>query len=400
MNKTDRFLARLCLVIFALLLTLALIEAAANVYLWHIASEDDFKVLASIDQIKARYGDEFFVQSVDRRQLSWSPHPYLGYYPTPNFRKGENRHNSLGYRGGEFPLRKAEAAYRIVTIGGSTTYSIDVQDHRDSYPSQLESHLRASGFEGVEVINAGIAGHNSYHNLINLAFRVLPLEPDLVILYQGWNDIETRFVYPYERYLGDNSGAESPYVSDTFMPAIAEYSTALRILGIRAGWTRSHAALEWHFGKRADSNHMQTYQSQFKHGQYPRGVFREASAMDMLANNPPVHFERNLLNMIAASGQQGVSALLVTQVSDPNYHARTGGRTNIYFSSEPYIAGMAQHNQITRAAAAATDAALFDLAAVFPDESALFTDGLHMNRDGNRVRAQLIGDFIIAEFLS
>ena len=61
---------------------------------------------------------------------------------------------------------------------------------------------------------------------------------------------------------------------------------------------------------------------------------------------------------------------------------------------------MAQHNDITRRIAESTETPLFDLAIEFPDDPALLTDGLHMNAEGNRVRAQLIGDFVIREFLS
>ena len=43
---------------------------------------------------------------------------------------------------------------------------------------------------------------------------------------------------------------------------------------------------------------------------------------------------------------------------------------------------------------------LFDLETVYPADRSLFSDGRHMTVEGNRIRAQLIGDFIIGEFLS
>ncbi len=131
-------------------------------------------------------------------------------------------------------------------VGGSTTYSTGVDNYRHSYPYLFEKYIHGKGIDHVEVINAGVGGYDSYRNLINILFRVLPLQPDLLVIYQGFNDIDPRLVYPYSDYLGDNSGYIAPFVSDTVMPEIWEYSSALRILGIRAGLTKSHSAVDWH----------------------------------------------------------------------------------------------------------------------------------------------------------
>ena len=53
--------------------------------------------------------------------------------------------------------------------------------------------------------------------------------------------------------------------------------------------------------------------------------------------------------------------------------------TNTYFA-------LAQHNDVTRRIAAMTGTAQFDLAAVFPDDSSLFTDGRHLTKAGNRIK--------------
>ena len=69
-------------------------------------------------------------------------------------------------------------------------------------------------------------------------------------------------------------------------------------------------------------------------------------------------------------------------------------------ASEEYIFALEQHNELTRAVAEGNEIPLFDLEAVYPADRSLFTDGRHMTVEGNRIRAQLIGEFIIAEFLS
>ena len=393
MTRAESILARAFIVVLSLVLAFAAVEAGANYYLWQVVSEDDFMILASINQIKARYGDDFFVNSQSSNGFRYSPHHYLGYIPTPNLVSGKNRNNSLGFRGEEISLTKPDGVYRIVAVGGSTTYSVDVEDYRDSYPHQLGDYLRGQGYDDIEVINAGSGSYTSYHNFINIQFRVLPLQPDLIIIYQGYNDIHARIVYPYSAYQGDNSGYIAPFVTDTIMPDILEYSTALRIIGIRANLTKPHSALDWHRFKQATSSRRSEFLSQWRTGTYPSGIFLEASAMDMLLNNPPIHLERNLESMVAVANQQDVDLLLVTFVTSPEFNLPP-------VSSAEYIFGLQQHNDLTRAVAARNEIALFDLASAFPDDRSLFTDGRHMNTEGNHIRAQLIGDFIIDEFLS
>ena len=287
---------------------------------------------------------------------------------------------------------KPAGSLRIAALGGSTTYSTGVTNYLHSYPHLLGEYLHQGGFDHVEVINAGVGGYSSYQTLISLQYRVLPLQPDLIILYQGYNDIHTRLVYPFEEYLGDNSGAVAAQISDTVMPAIWEYSTLLRILGIQSGHTVPHTAVDWHRNGPATTNYRNAFLSQWKNGNYPSGGFSQVSAMDMLENNPPVHFERNLKNMIAVAEMHNVAVLLVTFVTSTEFN-------DPVVASEEYIFALAQHNEVTRRVAASTGAYLLDLKEVFPQDSSLFTDGRHMNRDGNLLRAQLIGDFIVREFL-
>lgn len=395
MHKIEGMLARLFLMFGSVLFACVTIELASRYYLWHIASEDRFKEFASISQIKDRYGDDFFIRSNtdgSADAMFLSPHHYLGYFPTPNLQIGENRHNSLGFRGEEISVRKGADKYRIALVGGSTTYSTGVEDYRHSYPYQLEEYLHENGYESIEVINAGVGAYTTYNSLINIQFRVLPLQPDLIIIYQGINDVEARLVYPHSEYLGDNSGFLAPFVSDTIMPEIWQYSTALRILGIRAGYMKPHSDVDWHRRPMAASSMRSEFRSQWVRGIYPSGIFAEVSVMEILETNTPVHFERNLRNMIAVADTFEAKTLLVTFVTSTEFNSPT-------VASDEYIFALAQHNEVTRNVADSTVAELFDMAKIFPDDPLLYTDGAHMNKEGNRLRAQLIGNFIINRFL-
>ena len=398
LKRMESLFAKIFLILASLLICVIAIELSARFFLWNFASEADFRILASINQLKDRYGDDLFMEKTDARGSSLSPHYYLGHFPTPNFRRGANKHNALGFRGEEFEIVKAENTFRIVAVGGSSTYASDVRDYQHSYPFMLEEYLHSNGFDFVEVINAGVIGYTSHENLINAQFRVLPLQPDLVIVYQGFNDVSSRLVYPYSQYLGDNSGTVRPVLYGIFMPDIWEYSSALRILGLSLGLTTTHAASDLHLSSLPHSAHWKTYARQFNSGAYPSGIFAEVSATDMLQNNPPIYFERNLRSLVSIAASHDVKLLLVTMALDADHDEASGRSYERYFTSEDYIFGVAQHNELTRTIGAQTNTPVLDLAEIFPDDLTLYTDGLHMTEKGNRMRAQVIGNFVMRQF--
>ena len=99
MARAEAFLANLCIGMLSMLVVAVLLEAGARYYLWHLASEQNFHVLASINQIKQRYGDDFFLindKDSPGKMRRLSPHHFLGFYPTPNPNRNGNKHNTLG----------------------------------------------------------------------------------------------------------------------------------------------------------------------------------------------------------------------------------------------------------------------------------------------------------------
>lgn len=128
-------------------------------------------------------------------------------------------------------------------------------------------------------------------------------------------------------------------------------------------------------------------------GVYPQGIFAEVSAQDMLDANPPVNFERNTRNMIAAANANGVDMLLLTYAI-----YRESGWYKA--SSVVYKNGTAEHNEITRKVAEDTGVYFFDFAAIFPEKNHYFADGRHMTAEGNNRRAREVGAYIIENILS
>ena len=88
----------------------------------------------------------------------YKAHPYTSYTLTESYksRNGKNRHNALGYRGKEVTREKAPGVFRVLVLGGSTTYETSVEDWQLSTTEVLERQLADRyGRSEVEVVNAG-----------------------------------------------------------------------------------------------------------------------------------------------------------------------------------------------------------------------------------------------------
>lgn len=96
--------------------------------------------------------------------------------------------NSKGFRGREIALAKG-AAYRIVALGESTTFGFTLAPEDKPWPELLEAKIRERlhPTRPVEVINAGIPAATLLDTLHRLPTEILPLQPDLMICYHGFN---------------------------------------------------------------------------------------------------------------------------------------------------------------------------------------------------------------------
>jgi lysophospholipase L1-like esterase len=96
--------------------------------------------------------------------------------------------NSRGFVGVEFDEPRAPGVTRIVTLGDSCTFGQG--SGLETYPAQLSLRLNNGNSQRrYQVINAGIEGLNSELALRRLVTKVVPLKPDILTVYLGWNDL-------------------------------------------------------------------------------------------------------------------------------------------------------------------------------------------------------------------
>ena len=355
----------LLLPVFSILFTFFLLEIGARLWLSYVATPDQYD----------RY---VLFTSIEPEEIAWTPHPYLVYYPTPNYKKGPTSHNSLGYRNDEISAEKPSNVYRIVALGGSSTYDVSIEDNKKTFTAQLEKLLKEEyGYRNVEVINAGVPGYNSWEILANLEFRVLDLDPDLVIIYEGTNDVHARMVEP-SSYRGDDSGRRQPW----HVPPVPlwEHSTFLRIVSRMMNFTRqvsiddftsSPTFLSWPYEYRLSET--------------------DVSPAEILEKNPPIYFQRNLENMIAIANEHGIQILFSTWAYSPYL--------NDYASKDYYQQGFWENNEVVKEVANRHHIPLFDFAAVMPQDAKYWADGRHVNELGALEKATLFAEFIHAQGL-
>ncbi|MBT4325435.1 MAG: hypothetical protein HOD60_00795, partial [Candidatus Nitrosopelagicus sp.] len=97
--------------------------------------------------------------------------------------------NSYGFRGSEITLEKPQNTFRIFTVGGSTMMGSGSTSDVTTIPGFLQHSFDEVIFNpNIQVINAGISGawSNTETNLIKN--KLLKFKPDLIIVYDGWND--------------------------------------------------------------------------------------------------------------------------------------------------------------------------------------------------------------------
>jgi uncharacterized protein YjbI with pentapeptide repeats len=102
----------------------------------------------------------------------------------------ESNFNSLGFRGDEFSQTKPLDTYRIFMVGGSTMFGAGVASDETTIPGILQKMFDSyDSAQKIEVINAGFSGGNSSTELNLIKQKLMMFSPDLIIIYDGWNDL-------------------------------------------------------------------------------------------------------------------------------------------------------------------------------------------------------------------
>lgn len=287
------------------------------------------------------------------------PHPEVGADLAPNFRLKsgvfEISTNSLGLRGPEISLEKPEGTVRIAMIGGSSVYGYLVSDGEEA-ARVLEQQLRDQG-RTVEVINAGVPGYNLFRSLVRFREVVAPLDPDIVVLYAGINDIP---------YLTSEDPASEHWLVQPVAPA----------------WER------W-------LSHCATY-GLFVHRPPTTPEFVRTSG-DFVTQQGAKQFRSNLEALAKEVQKVGARLVVCSQASaaqadvDPELKSRLG---NDLLEFEFTVKAMAWIREELRAFAKDSGADFIDVAAELPPTAENLGDIIHLTKAGEKKLAAILAEHL------
>jgi lysophospholipase L1-like esterase len=319
------------------------------------------------------------------------PHPYLAYANRPSFSldpKGavatekdpRIRHNSLGFRGPETTWEKPAGTYRILCLGGSSTYGIGPSTDETNWPTRLQEHLNAAALpKRVELINGGCQGYSTFEMAIQLAIRGVDFHPDLVLCYETINDVRCA-LYPSVRRDNTHWRANWPVAHKTKLDETLERSITF------LAWRR-YCTSWW-----ADSQNL---------GSWVIVDFGKWTATTGDDYAQPTDAElgfqntrRNLVSIIGAAHAHGAEVMLVTQgtrMSDFDRAAKSAQAQKDAFERVSKMLGeVANERSVPYCDARTVLEAEAARQAAEKGRDSIFTNEVHMTDEGCELLARTI----------
>jgi hypothetical protein len=118
--------------------------------------------------------------------------PFLHYTrkASVNGPNGLISQNSLGLRGPEITVEKPANTFRVVVLGGSVAWGEHAITNDTAFWARLQQRLAvAHPDKKIEVVSAGVIAWIATQEMIDLHLTVTRLRPDLVIAFDGYNDL-------------------------------------------------------------------------------------------------------------------------------------------------------------------------------------------------------------------
>lgn len=287
-------------------------------------------------------------------------HPYLPavFRKNSRLKRQDLFINNIGFRGPDISMPKKNGSLRIAVLGGSTIWGCGISDE-ESCPRILEAKLRKEfPQKETEVINAAVPGYNSMEDLINLITKVLPLKPDIVVVYQGYNDMKAiARATTFEPDYSDWRNRQDPH--RTLKRTLTNYSRFLYGLDRLAKKIASLWVKDVNTSQRVFEDHGQ------------------------LAS-----FRRNIFNIVAICKAHNIIPIISTNNlaldSDFIYVP-----SSINIKPSEYKVILKAYNRQIRDVAAEQDAVLVDAEKALPDDKSIHSDICHFTPYGNERLAEI-----------
>jgi lysophospholipase L1-like esterase len=342
----------------------ALLESLCAVALsHHLAANPGLR--ASYDRVFQPDASETSPRA-DSSSMNFMGHPYLNFVLNPEAVFGGKKQFNARYhvRRSE-PIRpRGEVAWRALVIGGSTAFDQKIAKEEETWVYKLEDKIRRQYGPDYDVINGGVGGYNIINNFIHYVLLLDELDPDLIILFVGINDVHPRLIGDLER---DYTNSQIQWNdARTGLPRVdpwlAHFAT-YRFLKLRQIEEREFGHL-----------FMFIQRSYPPLDEWPEALERNGSEV----------FAAHLRNLVTLLLAQGRSVFIVPQVFLPRNE-----------QDRVFARGVDEHTEICRRIA-------LELSVPFADQVAgsfepiELADNCHFNRRGSEKMAAILFDLLRA----
>lgn len=326
------------------------------------------------------------------------PHQNFIFYPEPELSRMPNQArfttNNMGLRGSDIALPKPKDEFRIFMVGGSTTECLFLDDTlATSYLLEKYINRRLQEKKDIKIYNAGKSGDRSYDHIAMISQRIVHLQPDMLIVFAGINDL-TAAIYnaDYIHPVVESSKSLSfrrllIYIATEFQLPRRFYYLIRRISG----------------GKSDDDMLMTiSYRSDYKRLVELR---RSHPVSEQFPRIDLGSYRSNLKSIIGLARVHNIRLLLMTQATtwnsdiDPetaDWHWATF-RNGITYSEQNLEMALKEYNDVMRQLAAENEVLLFDLAQSIPKSLEFFYDDCHFNIHGAGWAAEKLGAYLIEQ---
>jgi lysophospholipase L1-like esterase len=282
--------------------------------------------------------------------------------PIPNLRIGHVATNSLGFRGPEIQVPKPGGTVRIAFLGASTTWCAEVSSNDMAWPHIVTEELRRDfPRAAIDYVNGGVPGYVMKSSLKNLQYRVAPLEPDVIVIYDATNDMSVEL-----RELAAAKGLiRKPQVEPP-------------------SWLADHSLL-WNLAEK----NFRIWVAQHK-------AEANVGRLEVDPASLGERFRRDLTELVRAAQQQArvvAVATFSTQLragQDAEQQLRASASALYYMpfmSTSGLLASYDRYNRIIREVAAATGVVLIDGENDIAGDPRHFTDTVHFTDAGSKAMA-------------
>jgi lysophospholipase L1-like esterase len=303
--------------------------------------------------------------------------------------------NAMGFRGDELVVPKPADEYRVFLVGGSSAECL-LLDDADALHAVLQREFQSKAPDGrtVRVYNAGKSGDRSYDHVSMIVHRIVHLEPDLLVVFAGINDLTAAIYGSDYLHLADGRGVQLTY-GRLWRYWATEFQVGRRLFYLR---NRLLGRPEREMLEQI------SLVPEYKDKVTAR---RAAPKADGPPRVEPLFYRNNLLSIAGVAEAFGVGLVFMTQQTtwnskiDPSVENWQWMllRDGLTYRAEAMDAALESLNDVMRSVAASGRIPIYDLARSIPKSSAFFYDDVHFNVKGARVAGGELASVILSNNL-